>query len=650
MDNFAQDNIIEWIFDKAFNQLTSGGDELLTTPFSIIKAKTFYDASLYLLINDLSHRPYHLIEQYLTNITFQERFLFKKIKKKLYVQIILGNLDNIQNLIRFGYKLDYKCLQLISLNGYSEIMDYLFINHQIKLENELLMHCSEFGHEKMYFYLRERGLLPNISIYHTAVSGNSISIIKDISELIGITNDIIGNIFEANNTEIILFAINEAIDDNIKIQPNLVAYPILNNNIKVIEELEKLNMIDWHSELCYSAILSGSVSLLQYIESKIPGVHNDLSLDLSKERKGQVTVLLDDMMYIANNKKYFSHSMNYAIQSESLDMVIYIYSIGYQITVSNFITAIRQGTTEILKYLCKNYNNTLPFYIIHYFGMNSYISNKLLKVKILIDAELFKLEPMNKLKKIDYQTETAHIEIIQKTSQLSFNDKIDPDYLMKYELFFVPDKKIKLNYRLLTRLKLCLQLELDDELEKIFNSKYDPIDSQFVLDELILFGTIRQISKFCPLLYENIDKNILPNREIIMEVLCYRQIPKLVYLLNNNIISEKTHGMKSLIIIMGDYLLDSFSEKLEISELLPGQELKFILLSGNLDKFNAWLIKYPDYQQYLDKNLYKMVLSTENMNLIKMISVPNALLQELISWTEEKDLLEINYYLRQIKN
>ena len=175
-NSFEQDNIIQWIFEKTFDQLTSQGMALFVLPFCKIKERTFDNTTLHQLINKLTCRPLDRVQKYLSNISFLEKFLFSKIKNKLYVQIILGNLDHVKYLINIGYKINYKCLQLMSLNNRLEILKYVVGSSDstvdstvdstldstldkldLKLDNELLMYCSEFGYEKMYFYLKSEG-------------------------------------------------------------------------------------------------------------------------------------------------------------------------------------------------------------------------------------------------------------------------------------------------------------------------------------------------------------------------------------------------------------------------------------------------------------------------------------------------------------
>lgn len=654
--DYEKDGIIQLIFEKEFDQLTLESNQLLMTPFDRIKAKTFDNVALHLLINKLTNRPLEKITEYLTNKFFLEKFLFGKIKKKLHVAIILDDIGRVKYLINYGYQIDYQCLQLAVLNNSLEILKYMVkhinvsksngIGPNIRLTNELLIYCSEFGHEEMYFYLRSKDLVPNISIFNKAVLGNSLNIIKDINNDIAISNKILTSVFQTNNTDIILFLVSEAMNDNVNINKNLFTYPILNNNFVLLDKLDELHLINWHVELYYSAILSGSMEMVKHLETKIPLVHENRILDTSKCKKGQITLLLEDMIYEISGKKYFSHTMNYAVQSGSLEMVKYIHQKKYGITTSNFITAIKQSSCEILKYLCQNYSKQLPFYLIHYFGTNCPVIEKIAKAKILLDSGLINTYPP-KLSIEDFRKETAHIELISQSVQIPEDiGIIDIDYLMKYQIFFVPVKGYKLNYRLITRTRLFLELDRDTELQNIFSADHNNIDQQFIIDTLFLFGSIEQIKKFHPL-----SGMICPSQQIIMEILCYCQLNKLCYLLFNKLFTTRTiTTIYPVAMILSDKYLNLFFEKIkkyypELDNLQP--DIKFILLSGNKNIINQYFIKYGN-QQDLSKDILKSVLILDDIELLKKIIIPIKLLPELIIWSEESDLLEIGKYLLTI--
>lgn len=641
--SFEQDNVIHWIFDKIFDQLTLNASELYITPFDRIKAKTFDELSNHQLINKLSNRHIELVQQYLSNETFQQKFLFAKLKKKINIDILMDNIDHIKYLTTIGYKPDSKSLQLAVLNNRLNILEYILeTNPKMKLINELLIYCAEFGHESIYFYLKEKGLTPNISVYNKAVLGNSLSIIKDISQQIGLSTKILNSAFQTNNTEIILFLVNEAINDKINITPNLITYPILNNNFELLLELEKLNLINYHEELYYSAILSGSIPMMTYIESKLPNIHDEYVLDTGRTKKGQSSLLLEDMIYSRDHKKYFSHTINYAIQSNSLEVLKYIHAKGYGITSSNILTAIKQGTLEILQFLLEQYHQPLGSYFIHYFGTNCHLPDKISKAKLLLDSGLLSLDPVHKMTTNDYKKESVHLEMIGQTLQVPEDGKIDADYLMKYQMFFVPVKGYKLNYRLLTKTRICLEVGLEEKLLEIFSMEHNMIDKYFLIDCLYLFGTIQQVKQLYPLL----NADIAPSPQIIMETLCYCQIGKLCYLLNKNLLNEELlKQIYPVIIMLADSSLNLILNK--IRDVIGEEfQLKFILQSGKKSLINDWINKYENI--FLSKDIIKNLLMMDDVELIKKVNFDKKYLAELIDFAEESDLFEVRNYLQSI--
>jgi len=641
---YEPDNIIQWIFEKIFDQLTTTTGEIYSIPFDTIRTKTFDNNNLYELINKLSNRHFDQIKEYLTNKKFQEKFLFNKIKKKLHVSILLNDFDKIKYLIEYGYQIDANSLLLAVLNNRLEMLKLMLeSNKKIKLHNELLIYCSEFGYEEMYFFLREVGLVPNISVFNKAVLGGSIRIIMDVNKIIGLSDKILTSVFQTNNTDAILFLIKEAIKDGINIDENLITYPILNSNFILINELSNMGLVRWHYELYYSAILSGSLETISYLEQKLPTIHDDRILDTGKCKKGRTSILLPDMIYQINNKKYFSHTMNYAIQSESLEMVKYIFLKGYQITPSNFITAIKQGTIEMIEYLCQNYTKKLPDYILHYFGTNSFVNNKMKKAQIIINYGLLDINSVQINNMQNLKKESIHIEMISQNIQVPEDGNIDPDYLLKYQLFFVPSKGFKINYRLCTLVRVCLELDLQNELENIINNTTkNEVDKQFIIDVLYLFGNITQIKKY----HQLISLLICPSQQIIMEIICYCQISKLCYLLNNNLLTDNmVNNIYPLATVLSDNFLDLFFKKL----VIPKPQFKFILLSGNKRNMITWLKNNANNGKILlDKSTLKNILLLDDISIVKKINIPNKLLDELIIWSEESDLLEIKNYLQSI--
>ncbi len=324
-----------------------------------------------------------------------------------------------------------------------------------------------------------------------------------------------------------MFLINQAEQEDVVISKNFAAYAIVNANFKLLDILVEKNLINWNIELYYSALLSGNLDMIQFVDNHIEINHMDRILDSSKTKRGVSSLLITDMIYTVNSKKYFSHIMNYSIQSKNLEVVKLSHQQGYGITVSNFITAIQQSTPEILEYLCQIYNYPLPFYLIHYLGLNSNVSNKLVKANILIKSKLFKLDVSN-LNTTDYQKEAVHIEMITTNTQLSLETLTDPDYIFNYPIFFVTKKGYKLNRKLITIAYLYLKLDQSDDLINLYSDNYNEVDKQYLVDCLYLFGNIIQIKN----LHHMIP--ITPSQQILMEITCQQQISKLYYLYANN--------------------------------------------------------------------------------------------------------------------
>ena len=637
---YEQDNMIQWIFEKAYNQLTLNNKEMFDVPFFKIKKKTFDNFILYNLINKLTGKNINTIENYLKNVRFQEKFIFEKLKKKINVQILLGNFDKIKCLISKGYKFDNLSLQLAILNNQLEIIVYIMKNNHVKIDNKMLMYCVENAYDDIYFFLRSKNYFPNISIFNKAAFGNSLSILKDINENVGISNKILTNIFKTNNNGIIIYALEQSKKENIKFDKNLVTYPILNNNMIILKYLENLELIDWHVELYNCAMLSGDVNMILYLESKIPNLHNNHILDQSKISKGHSSLLLEDIIYEKNNKKYFSHSMNYAVQSGSLDVVKYIHSKGYGITPSNFLTCIKQGDVSILEYLCQNYDKKLPFYYLHYFGINSYIADKMKKIKMLVCYELFDINLRTNLTINDYQKESIHLKMIAETYYVFEDNMFDTDFLMNYQLFFTPIKGYKLNDRLIAITRIKLELDLIDELKELYSKIKTEVDKKYMIDTIYLFGTFHQITTF----FKDSLISYIPNICIIMELICYGQINKLCFIFYKNAeIKMIIDQIYPIITMLSDDIIYTFFQN--IYNFQP--QFKHIVYSENKKKIIEWIDNHTP-QNYLNLKLIKKILILDDLRIVKKLNFENVNLQELINWAEECDLLEIVEYLKTI--
>ncbi|AVL93652.1 putative ankyrin repeat protein [Megavirus vitis] len=643
------DNTIKWMFEKVFDQLTLNCQELYQSPYHLIE-KRIYNHEIYNLISSCLKINIAEIESYLTDSTFIKSFLFTKIKKRLYVEILLNNLDQIIELVNSGYNVDEISIRLTIINNRYDILKFLVSSKKLHLTQDLLAICAEYSYTDMYFYLRQYKLIPSIYTFNKAVLGNSLSIVQDISQRIGISKKTLETAFETNNTEIILFLINQAEQEDVVISKNFAAYAIVNANFQLLNILIEKNLINWNIELYYSALLSGNLDMIKFVDNHIEINHMERVLDSSKTKRGVSSLLVTDMIYTVNGKKYFSHIMNYSIQSKNLEVVKLSHQQGYGITVSNFITAIQQSTPEILEYLCQIYNYSLPFYLIHYLGLNSKISNKIIKANILIKSKLFKLDTSN-LNTIDYQKEAVHIEMITTNTQLSLETLTDPDYIFNYPIFFVTKKGYKLNRKLITIAYLYLKLDQNNDLIKLYSDNYNEVDKQYLVDCLYLFGNMIQIKN----LHNMIP--ITPSQQILMEITCQQQISKLYYLYANNYLSTfLIKNLYNIVFSLNNSHLNTLFKKFGNFE----PEFKYIVMSGNVSQIIEWLDKYHEIlidtnDKIINKNIIKNMLLLDNDMILNYLSTKskykNLLIHwklELIDWTQEQDLLNVTNMLQHL--
>ncbi|AVL94644.1 hypothetical protein ma258 [Moumouvirus australiensis] len=640
------DNIIKWMFEKIFDQLTRCGLELYTTPFLTINKITFENDKIYDKLSQITKKNLDEIKIYLNDLIFRKKFLFSKTNKKIHVAILLNDFNQIKKLIDYGYIIDELCIKLAVLNNNLNMLKYFSeLNPKLLLDGEFLAISAEYSYEDIYFYLRGLKLLPNISVYKRAVLGNSLVIIKDISKLIGLSKKILENAFQTNNTEIIKFLLNQAGEEKFIVSKNLISYPIINNNLDIINTLIDNNLVNWNIELYYSALLSGNLEMVKFIESKINIDHENKILDSSKIGKGKSSLLIHDTIYEHNNKNYFSHTINYAIQSNNLQIVKYIYEKGYGITPSNFITAIRQASVEIIEFLSSIYNKKLPFYLVHYFGLDAHVKDKISKVKILLESNLLTLYP-NNLTVNDFKKETVHIDMILQNNEIPEEYLMEIDYIMNYPIFFVPITGYKLNRRLITIARILISLQNNNELVELFSKKYNLVDSQYLIDCLYLFGDINQIKSL-----HNLIK-ICPSTQILMEIICRQDLTKILFLWNNNYLTTTIiKYLQNISISLDNKYISSLFSKIQNDN---NPELKYIIESGNINLINNYLISNKNYK--ISKDNIKKIFKLDNLSLVEKIlsifTIKNFIVEnifEFLDWCQEHDLLEIGKMLENYK-
>lgn len=637
-------NCIEWCFEKYFDEYMRH-NSFFNDPYKKIYAETFDNPSIIKIIRQTNtFFSDEFVSQYLKNYDFINRLLKKKIKNKLYISIILNNQQETDKIIekcKFSDNNLYQSLKLAIINNNFNTSVKLFSKNKNNNKTiiELLEICTKYGYNNLFFYIiKNFEVLPNSRMYNNSVCNDEMDIISYINDNIGLSKQNIDLAFKSNHTSVIKFIIETSIHDNIKIDPNLSTYPILNENYIILELLEKYGIIDWHHELYSSALLSGSIKMCHLVEEKIKNIsiHTEKILDLSrckrkKNKDKKNPLIMDDIIYYRSNKKYYSHTMNYAIQSLSLDIVKYIHSLDYGITLSNIITAIRQSTPEILDFVCDKYQDMIPEYIYYYFGIESFIDNKYEKICIIMNTNKIIPKTINtsKTSKIKYlYQEMFHIENIRKNKNVSFTE-LDIDYAMSYHLFFGSRIDKRDNYIILTKIRAWLVSNSNDLLFNMYSEfgKNNSDIQQLIIDTVTIFGSCKQLID----LYKITKTSIYPSTECIMEIMCYSQIGKLCYL-KKNIITNMSDLKK--IFILSEILDDTNIKR--IFNVNDAKLLSFskIVFTGKKEKIINWLSMNPNYI-ISDIKIIKMCIEFDDDEIISNIKIDNNIIDRSIEYASE---------------
>lgn len=636
------DNIIEGIFEKMFDQLTSNSKQILIIPIKTIYSETFGNNVVHQKIHKLSNRTMDQIYNYVTNRKFIQKFLFLKLKSKINVTILCSKLfdenseQEIINLYSDGYRPDTYTNQILVINDELEIFKLIRSKSNVKIGVELLMYAAQYGYENFYFYLRTNcNIKPNISVFGAAVSYPLLSIVRDINSRIGLSSDVLELAFKFNHTPIIDYLLTEAIKNKIKINPEFVSYPIMNNNQIILEKMEQLNLIEWKEQLYYSAVLSGSLSMIKYLELKLPNIHVGNKMDTSKIKKGRQTLLSRDMTYISGGKYYFSHVVEYAVQSKSCDVLKYVIELGYGITLSNILTAIRQSTPDILRILCQNYRGTTKYYLAHYVGLESYISDKFEKTKILVENGLINFDLTLKRSQDDYRTENIHLDILRNNSEIIVDNALDLDYLMLYHKHFNRNgsehPQYKINWLVLNTIRIAIEFA-PDHLENIIKVVTNNM-IQYVNDIIYLFANSAIIDKYLTL---------LPDKSILMEIICYGNVTKLQILKDKNLFDLiSTNLLIPLMAMLADNNILKIIDKLFDLKFLPA---KFIFMSKNVKLIKQWFHENPDKK--IPVSDAKYLINTNNLQLIRQFLNRIEHPDHLIEYANSLDMLDIAKYIQ----
>lgn len=476
----------EWIYEKGYDRMVK--DELLLPE---------WHDRLIALVNELTR----------SNATICQYSFFKRKYGETIAKIITNYPVTKLTNITAKYAVMYNRLDLIDL---------------MPLSAELLFWAARYGLSDMYFSLRKQ-LTPNLSVYRAAVCGKNTDIILDVDKIISPTKEIVELAFEICDETVVRHLAKT------KLKPALYHY-LAYRGINIDFPLELKHY--------HSVILSGDLARIKSLQ-----MPENYLLDQSQSSKGRSNLLLDETIWYYKGEARFSHTMNYAIQSMSLQTIQYIYELGYPITLSNIITAIRQAPVCILSWLLARYAKPIPRYVALYVSPFSYIEDKQAKILALAN----RLDLTSKLSIKDKKRETAHLSVIEKTQVLPKIAYCDTDYLMDYASFFQDKKE-------LARISFAVRSSKPFELNQMY------------VDLAYLYQS-NNWPKHCP------------SMPILLELLSYRALNKLCYLKKYGLL-PKDDRLSDVAVMLNDPIA---------KQLFPCHKLKLVcvLLSKNYELIKA---------------------------------------------------------------
>lgn len=559
-------NFVYWFLDIIADKFIGDSQHLLQLSWSEFNDMLLADKYLSKFISNMIARPINVI-QYLTDTYFIESWLGQRLDDPICVNIFMGiNLDTVIDKIKSSENYDPIYITLMVRNSRVDLAKlaiglYHKVGKTICLD-QLLHIAAEVGCDDLYFYLIEMGAQRQQSIYSASIKGGSIKIVSDVNTEYGFNSVQIKSAFEHNNTDILQFMLCKAIDDKQTkyIKPEYLTYAVMNSNIDIINWFENNKMAVWQHDLFYSALLSGNISTVRLIESKFVGLHENNQLDNNRMslKVGKRNLLIDEITYkTINNSTKFSHVMDYAVKSKSIEMLSYVYSLSYGITLSNVINAIRQSNNDVLEWVCKTYGKKLPTYVIHYVGLFNCTSDKATKCKII-----HKYTPIDfnfEHSVTYYKIESTHIQLIRENCQIVDISTLDADHIFYLDIFYNYVEKSNTMQRLFSTIRYLLWVDdltqIKHHIDKQKQMKFHhDIHEQMISDCVFMFGTLNQIKQL---------KNYLlhkPSINILNQLALEYKLNVLIYIYSNYIYNDTVSAATKWIKWLNDDNLNKISK------------------------------------------------------------------------------------------
>ena len=618
---------IEWPSECAFKKLSADGKDLYTEPFKNITSKTFSDENLLKLLSDKINCTANFIIKYFSDTDYIFRLIRSITKNNLHTAIIMNDVNLLRKYLSHAYDVDDIVIKLACMNSIDgiilhELYDYVIksgLNKNIFLDPMFLAISLESDNIIAYDFLVEIGCRTSLNILNIAVKTTHISIVKSLDENYAPTDETVKNAIIHGSTEITNYILESFLSTGKIFDKNLVAYLLIDSKISTIKYLHEKKLVDWHTDLYYSAILSGSMDVIKYVDNFYPNIHKNKILDKPiGDNVGQKTKLTLDIMYTLNKNKYFSHAMNYAIQSNSLKMVTHIHSMGYGLSISNIITAIKSKIT-ILEYIVKNYNKKIPAYILCYFSVNSIVKDKFEKLHVIFTSNKIDLLP-DKLDKNFIQLENQHINLINNNKTVEIENMYVCDYLFNYQVALADCPGIKFNHRLYVITSYAIIYKNINLLKQILLKYNGEYDLQFIRNIVVLnsngCGDLREFIEIYSVVYPKLPFKI--SQSIWSILISFGSIEKIIICkLYDNIIEPfvyqliHANGNATIIKLFEKYKIDvnpEFILKMSDENIIMENIDKIPMTKNNINKllnFDSEKIT-PLIKNYIYSNNYNI--------------------------------------------
>lgn len=449
------------------------------------------------LVSKLAHTEYHLTDQLMSDARVQYLIIANVMDHGLNAALYLDQFDRVQKLAQ---KLccDYHSLAYAVLSGSDLILQYVLSllvplikqNPEYITEKQmssLLILALQNNLEGQYCLLRDRGIPLHLGVYRAAVASDLSAVCDEIAEALGMTREILGiGLQEGRHLEWVLE--QAGLDGLPLVDPGIGHLLLRHARLDLVDQLPDLPAITI-SESYHCALLSGNLSTVMMVEDRLGDIHSDFLPDLPREASGKKSALLDDIIWKHQGQIRFSHSVNYAIQSGSIPVLYHLLQLGYQITPSNIVTAVRQGSPEMLQTILQEWRGKVPYHLISLFAPKSYFSDK--ETKLMLLGPRLELT-MTKKTAMAHKNISAFLELMQTEDRDFVPDWRCVDYLTNAgELFST--KSIGKDSLTIARTRVLLSI---GELELLIKEVQKAPDHhrKLVTESIIWYGSLRQVA------------------------------------------------------------------------------------------------------------------------------------------------------------